>query len=291
MCTNSLNNKTLSIAVASVLMCLAASAHAQLMSLPGFYEDHFRVEASNDKEGSKLRTQFDYKPDDTFFTSNSLKISNDGFENHTALGIAQSFGAVQARATYKLNQLNYASGQSFSDDMYFDLQYHSLRVQHRQEKATHVSSIGIPYELSGAHFDLAASYTTQENSPDTTNAYSIVSQLNGVKVAAAWQRSSGVSWTDVSSIYRLSYCWLVKLNYSDHGSTAQQQVRSEYTGRYFRFASEYTSISDIGLPSHNIGAFDIEKTIKIASLKMRVGYDDLSERTSLSFKIESHLVF
>ena len=291
MCTNLLNNKSLSLIVAGVLGCLAASAHAQLVSLPGFYEDHFRVEATNDKEGSKLRTQFDYKPDDAFFTSNSLNISSTGFENHTALGIAQNFGAVHARATYKLNQINYASGQSYSDDMYFDLQYHALRVQHRQEKATRVSSIGIPYELSGAHFDLAASYTTQENSPDTTNAYSIVSQLDGVKIVAAWQRTGGVNWTDVSSIYRLSYCWLMKINYSDHGSTVQQQVRSEYTGRYFRFAGEYTSISDIGLPSHNTSAVDIEKNIKIASIKMRVGYDELSERTSLSFKLESHLVF
>ena len=284
-------NLVVRIAVTAVLTGTSVMAHAQLASLPGFFEKHFRYEATKDKDNSSLNTQFEYIAGDTLSTSNSLNIKNDGFENHTVVSVAQNFGAAKAKATYKSSQFNYTSGEHQSEDVFVGFQFLSLRMQHQQENAKQVSSVGIPYDLGAVRFDVSIAYVVEDNAAAATNVYNIVSQFNNHKVSTTWQYIGGEHWIDVSSLYRLSKRWLMKLTYADHGATIQQQMRSEFTGQKFRFAGEYISQTEGGVQTHNLSAVYIEKKMKTAVLKMRIGYDGVVASPILFFNIETPFDF
>ena len=291
MCTFSLKTCIVRLAYVLVLSCSSAVAQAQLTSFPEFFERHFRYEATDAQDGPKLSTQFNYSANNTLITRSSVKFNNDGFEDHMAMGIVQNFGAAQAKVTYNLQRYNYTSWQSQSNNVTFDFRYRSLRMQHRLEDTAQVSTIGLPFEVSAAHFDLSYSQTLQQDLATPIDMYSLVSRVNGLSLSASWRESGAETWADLSTEYRPSRCWLMKYTYTDHGADVARQFRSVYTARNYRLAGEFSRQRYAGEQTHSTGAVYIEKASRLAALKLRLEYDGYIDSRTLFFQVEPHIAF
>ena len=279
------------VTCAAVLSCSSAVAQAQLSGFPEFLEKHFRAEATGAKDGPKLHSQFDYTALDTLVTSSLVKMNNDGFENHMAVGIVQNFGTTSAKVTYNLHRYNFSDREDQSDDITLDFHYRSLRVQHRIEDTARVSTIGLPFDLFAAQLDLSFSQTLEQGSADTIDVYQFVSQFNRLKFAATWKNTGDSSWADFSTEYRPWDYWLMKISYTDGGVESQRQFRSEYTARGYRLAGEYKTQTDGVDQNHVTGAISIEKDTDLAALKLRLEYDENLDGPAFFFKVESDDVF
>lgn len=293
MCTFSLNTLIIRLAFATALGCASAVTQAQLITgFPEFFQKHFRVEATDAQDGPKLRSQFDYTADGTLITSNLVKINNDGFEDHMALGFVQNFGSTRTRVTYNFHRFNYSSLENQSNDVIFDFRYRALRLQHRLEDTAQVSTIRLPLDFSVAHIDLSFSQTHQKDTAENTDEYRLVSRLKHLKFSAAWKKDlSNETWSDFSTEYRPLASWLMKYTYRDHGVDMLRQFRSEYATEGYRLAGEYNSQISEGEPAHSGGAIDIEKDTKLAALKLRLEYDEDINSPSVFLKVESRFAF
>jgi hypothetical protein len=287
------SSKTLIVrlALVPVLGFSSAVAQAQLSDFPEFFQKHFRYEASDTQNDPKLRTQLDYKADDTLITHSSANFNNDGFEYDMAVGSVLKFGTAQTRVTYHLHRYDYTSEENQSNDVSLDFHYRALRVQHRIEDTAQVSTIGLPFDLSAAHLNLSFSETLQQGLADPIDVYKFESRVNHLAFSATWKDSGADTSADFSTEYRPSSCWLMKYTYTDNGTALQRQFSSEYTDRHYRVAGEYMSQTDVGAQTHIAGAIYIEKHTKLAALKLSLEYNNAIDSSTIYFKVESHDVF
>lgn len=275
----------------SVLSCWCNVVQAQLIGLPQFLEKHMRIDATDAQNGPKLHTQFDINADDMLITRSEVKISNDGFEDHMAVGIAQNSDTASMQVIYNFHRYNYSDREEQSDDITLDFQYRSLRVQHRIEDTARLSTIGLPLDMFAVQLDLSYSQSAEQGSADTVDVYEFVSQFNRLKFAAIWKDAGDDIWADFSTEYRPTKSWLMKYTYKDDGTDLQRQFLSEYTARGYRLAGEYRTLSDDESLNNITGAISIEKTTDVAAMKLRLEYDDNFDSPALFFKVESDDIF
>ena len=274
-----------------MLSTLSTVAHAQLHSFPEFFEKHFHIEAMDADDGPRLKSQFVYSAEGTLITRNLVKMNNDGFEDHMAVGLVQNFAGARTKVTYNLHRFNYTTLDTHSNDVTLDIRYRSLRLQHRIADTEQVSSVGLPVDFGIAHFDFSLSQTLQKNPDETIDLYNIHSRIKQLKFSASWQDIGTDTWTDFTTEYRPSGSWLVKYSYSDHGIDLLRQIRGEYAVSGFRLAGEYSLQTASGAQSHVAGAIDVEKDTPLAVLKLRLEYNNDIETSAIYLKLESHLAF
>ncbi len=279
------------IMIAAALGSASAVAQAQPSSFPEFFEDHFRVEATDAQNGPRLHTQFDYNANGMLITRNRVNMSSDGFDDYMAVGMAQKFGNASAKVTYNSHRFDYSGDETQANDVTFDFKYRSLRMQHCLKDTAEVSTISRPFDLSGAHLDLSFSKTRQNDSADTTDKYRLASRFNRLKFSATWTNSAVDTGVDFSTEYRPSADWLMKYTYAAHGDDLQKQFRSEYTGIGFRLAGEYKSEAILGEQTQIASAIGIEKDTRLAALKLRLEHNEFIEVPTIFFKLESRAGF
>jgi hypothetical protein len=285
----SLKSRSPRYVIVVALSCMNAIAQAQLGGVPEFLEKHFSAEATDAQFGPKLHTQFNYIADSTLFTSNSANMNNDGFENHMAVGIAQSFSDTSAKVSYNSHRFDYTSWDSQTNDVTFDLKYRTLRVQHRLEETAAASTIGLPIDLSAAHLDLSFRKTHRNDTADTIDEYRFVSRFNRLKYSATWTNSAIDTGISFSTEFRPSDCCLMKYTYTAYGNDLRRKFRSEFTTTGFRLAGEFMSEATPGQQSHIASAIGIEKDTKLAELKLRLEHNEFISTPTMVFKLESRL--
>lgn len=276
---------------AAALSCYCAVVQAQLSNLPEFFEKHMHFEAMDAQDGPKLHTKFDFSADDTLITRSELKMNKDGFEDHMALGVMQSFDTAKAKVTYNLHRFNYSDREDQTDDVTFDIQYRSLRLQHRIEDNAQISTLGLPFDLFAVQLDLSFSQTSQKASAESMDVYSLASQVDRLKFSVTWKEIGDDNWADFSTEFRPSDSWLMKFTYTHNGVDLQRQFRSEYVARGYRFVGEYKSQTYDGEQTQVISAIGIEKDTALAALKLNLEYNDYIESPAFFLKVESNSVF
>jgi hypothetical protein len=279
------------VAIAAIASCTSICAYAQLDTFPDLLEKYVKVDATEAQDGPKLNAKFNFSSGDTLITRNETKVAADGFEDHMVFGLAPSFGAVHAKVIYNLHHFSYSTWENQSEDIAMDVSYGSLHLQHRQETTEQVTSIGMPFKLSAAHFNLSVSQTHYNDSIDYVNAYSLASKLNGLKLSATWKAIGDGMWAGFNTVYKPLNCWTMHYSYSNDGTARQRQFRSEYTGKNFRVAGEYTATTDTENQTHVSSAFGIKKSMKLAALSVSLEHDGYLRNSTLFFKVETQHIF
>jgi len=279
------------IACFAVLGLSSAVVYAQVNNFPEFFGDHIQVEATKAQGGPKVHTQFDYSLDDTLIARSSVKLNNDGFEDHVAVGIVRNSGSVSAAVTYNLHRYNYSDQDNETDDVSIDFHYRSLRVQHRFENTEQISTIGIPFDLFAAQIDLSYDQIFQQESDDSIDVYRLTSQVNGLRISATLKDFEDETYTDISTEYRPSKSWLMAFIFRDDGDDTLRHFHGEYAIDGYRLSGEYKSQVDEGDQSHITGSIGLEKSTKLAVFKLGLDYDENIENPSLFFNIKSEFIF
>ncbi|MBI1424148.1 MAG: hypothetical protein GC149_11820 [Gammaproteobacteria bacterium] len=274
-----------------LFLSLASGAYAQSDSFEEFLQKYFKVDASDAQAGPKLHAQFRYSAADNLITRSEVKVDNDGFEDHMAFGFAQRIGGARTKVTYNIHRYSYSTWEDENRDVAMDVVYKTLHLQHRLESSEHVTSLGFPFNISAAHFDLAFSQTQQYDTLDTINAYQFVSRLHRLKVSATWKAMGPGMWANFSTEYHPSSAWSMQYSYSNDDTLLQRRIRSMYSTRAYRLAGEYASTTDTANQTYITGAVGIEKDMKLAAVSLRYEYDGSLDNKTVFLTVETHNVF
>ncbi len=279
--------RTARVALGAWLTFFAIAAFAQVFSPPEYFEKHFRYEATDARDGPKLRTQMDFVDYDSLITRSTVKFNNAGFEQHVALGAVQNIGNGRTAVTYNTRRFNYGARSTQRDDVTLDLHYGPMRAQHRFEDKAQISTVGMPFDLKIAHLDLSFSQTKPVDSSSTIDVYRIASRIKRLKFSVTFKETATSLWTDYLTEYRPTGRWMLKYAYRDNGPRMRREFRGEYNRPDYRIAGEMKSMSYLNYDAQVTSAVSLETDVKASTLKLRVEYSDYVDSPTFSLNFET----